>query len=168
MKPANRPAQSSGEFGSTMHWGAGWLPTMERSGQRLQQFQHAAQDFQKTVNQESISQIEDIFAAISQISSAVNDAAREPSISSVFSAQPRVLECMMEMNQKGNERLMRITERMNACTAAMANGEATESVTRATEEASGDGSETQASIDSGAPGRVSGEQGKRAAAAQGS
>lgn len=165
MTHSNRPEQSAGESGTTAHWSASWLPTIERSGHRMQQFQHAAQDLQKAVNQESIRQIEDMFAAMSQISSAVNDAARENSLTGVFGAQPRVLECMMQITQRSNERLMRITERVNACTVAVANGEAAGPDAREAEQPGNDDSTEDQSTRSGKPHQTS-QQDKQAAAGQ--
>ncbi len=107
-------------------WNNSWRSAMEESGERLQRFQHAAQELQETVNQESLKQIHDMIDAMSQISHALNEASRDNSFTGLVNAQPKVFEHVMQATRKSNQRLLHITERMNACTISMANAGSTE------------------------------------------
>ena len=103
-------------------WTRRWLSAMEESGQRMQQYQNATRELQEAMQQESVRQAQEMFEAVTQISRAVGDATRENSLAGVVSAQPEVLDCVMQMTRRSNQRLLRLTEQVSACTVSMANG----------------------------------------------
>ena len=101
-------------------WSNDWLSAFEDTEHRVQRFRQASQALQETMQDASVAQLEDMLSAMTRISTALRNASREDQPGALFSAQPEIVSCMVEMTQAGNQRLLDVAERMRVCTMHLA------------------------------------------------
>ncbi len=99
-------------FDGFSRWSDNWANSMQDAEQRLQRFQHVADELNNAIYRTSLSQMEELFTTFTRMSELLSRA-REPG--ELISAQPEVFRCVVEAAESSNRRLLELAAEVRHC-----------------------------------------------------